>query len=91
MYCKFFERACIEPMGEIQFEKNYMKKGGGEQGLPRTLGWSSDFPEVFGEPLGYIRTSAGSIQDPLRVLKKKFSAGSAKNPSNVLKVFLSGV
>ncbi len=39
-------------------KKRAGKKGGG-QGLHRTLGWSSDFPEVYTEPLRGIRPLTG--------------------------------
>ncbi len=41
------------------------EKGGGGRGLHRIRGWSSDFLEVYGEPLGCIRLSVGLIQDTL--------------------------
>jgi hypothetical protein len=36
----------------------------GGQGLYRTLGWSRDFPRVYGEPLKSIRYWRGLFQDP---------------------------
>jgi hypothetical protein len=44
MYCRIIEEVCIEPLGEIQFEKKWWEnKVEGGQGLYRTLGWSRDF------------------------------------------------
>jgi hypothetical protein len=56
MYSKIIEEVCREPMGEIQFLKKWLEnKMEGGQGLYRTLGWSRDFPRVYGEPLKSIR------------------------------------
>jgi hypothetical protein len=44
------------------------KQNGKGHGLYGTLGWSRDFPRVFGEPLKRIRYWRGLFQDPQRVL-----------------------
>jgi hypothetical protein len=65
MYSKIIEEVCREPLGEIQFEKKWREnKMEGGQGLYRTLGWSRDFPRVYGEPLKSIRYWRGLFQDP---------------------------
>jgi hypothetical protein len=65
MYCKIIEEVCREPLGEIQFFKKWREnKIEGGQGLYRTLGWSRDFPRVYGEPLKSIRYWRGFFQDP---------------------------
>jgi hypothetical protein len=38
MYCAIYEKVCKEPLGEITFERNGGKSGGGGQGLCRTRG-----------------------------------------------------
>jgi hypothetical protein len=64
MYCKIIE-VCREPLGEVQFEKKMAgKQNGRGEGLYRTLGWSRDFPRVYGEPLKSIRYWRGLFQDP---------------------------
>jgi hypothetical protein len=65
MYCKIIEEVCREPLSEIQLEKKWREnKMKGGQGLHRTLGWSRDFPRVYGEPLKSIRCWRGLFQDP---------------------------
>jgi hypothetical protein len=65
MYCKIIEKVCRELLGEIQFEKKWREnKMEGGQGLYGTLGWSRDFPRVYGEPLKSIRYWRGLFQDP---------------------------
>jgi hypothetical protein len=56
MYCKIIEEVCREPLCEIQLEKKMVgkQKGMGAKSFG-TLGWSRDFPRVFGEPLKSIR------------------------------------
>jgi hypothetical protein len=60
---------CRELLVRYSLVKNSGKKGRGEQGPHITLGWSSDFSKFFGEPLGCVRPSAGSILELLRVYK----------------------
>ncbi len=47
---KFFRGSAENPLGDIWFKKDGRKKKGEGHGLHRTLGWSSDFPEVCTNP-----------------------------------------
>jgi hypothetical protein len=51
-------------LGERPFEKIAGKKGEeSEVYICRTFGWNSEFPEVCSEPLGYIKSLTGLVQD----------------------------
>jgi hypothetical protein len=65
MYCKIIQEVFREPWGEIQIEKKWREnKMEGGQGLYRNVGWSRDFPKVYGEPLKSIRYWRRLFQGP---------------------------
>jgi hypothetical protein len=76
MYCKIIEVVWREPLGEIQLEKKWREnKMKGGQGLYRSLGWSRDFPRVYGKPLKRSGTEEGCFKT-LKEYCENFVAGS---------------
>jgi hypothetical protein len=59
--------------------KKWWEKRGRGQGLQRTLGWSSGFLEVCGEPLECIWPSIWLNPEPIKTMVKKIAGSDKKS------------
>ncbi len=67
------------------------EQNGRGPGLYRTLGWSRDFPRVYGEPLQSIRYWRKLFQEPLKSIVEFFWQGLHKPMKCIKALFERGV